>query len=109
MRKTQLLQETLKFENVRKSYSFKTKFIEFASKIETFKNIQKSLFTSTYLIHFDNKRQLYIDLDFNKEMNIDEIIYHVTDNENFLNYFFRKSIQSIMFLSRFLSSIEIKY
>ena len=109
MRKTQLLQEALKFENVRKSYSFKTKFIESASKIEAFRNIQKSLFTSIYLIHFDNKRQLYIDFDSNKEMSIDEVIYHVTDNEDSSNYFFRKSIQSIMFLSRLLSSIEIKY
>ena len=109
MRKTQLLQKALKFENVRKSYSFKTKFIKFSSEIEAFKNIQKSLFISTYLIHFDNKRQLYIDLDFSKEMSIDEVIYHVTDNEDSLNYFFKKSIQSIMFLNRLLNSIEIKY
>ena len=42
-------------------------------------------------------------------MSIDDVIYYVTDNENSLTYFFKKSIQSIMFLNRFLSSVEIRY
>ena len=109
LRKTQLLQHAFKSRNVRKSYSFRTKFVEFTFEIEAFKIIQKSLSISTYLIHFDNKRRLYVDLDFSKKMSIENVIYHVADNENSLTYSFRKSIQSVMFLNRFLSSVEIKY
>ena len=109
LRKTQLLQHAFKSRNVRKSYSFRTRFVAFALEIEAFKLIQKALFISTYLIHFDNKRRLYVDLNSNKEMNINDVIYHVTDNEDSLTYSFRKSIQSIMFLSRLLSSVEIRY
>ena len=54
LRKTQLLQQAFKFENVRKFYSFKTKFIESASEIEAFKIIQKTLSILIYLIHFGN-------------------------------------------------------
>ena len=109
LRKTQLLQHAFKSRNVRKSYSFRTKFVEFTFEIEAFKIIQKSLSISTYLIHFDNKRRLYVDLDFSKKINIESVIYHVADNENFLTYSFKRSIQSVMFLSRFLNSVETKY
>ena len=109
LRKTQLLQHASKLRNVRKSYFFRTRFVEFALEIEAFKLIQKALSISIYLIHFDNKRRLYVNLNSNKEMSIDDVIYYVTDNENSLTYFFKKSIQSIMFLNRFLSSVEIRY
>ena len=109
LRKTQLLQHAFKSRNVRKSYSFRTKFVGFALEIEAFRVIQKSLFISTYLIHFDNKRRLYVDLNSSKEMSIDDVIYHVTSNEDSLTYSFKRSIQSVMFLSRLLSSVETKY
>ena len=37
------------------------------------------------------------------------MIYHVADNEDSLTYSFKKLIQSIMFLSRLLSSVETRY
>ena len=56
MKKTLLLQQTSKSENARKSYSSKIKFIESFAEIDAFRIIQKSLFTSIYLIYFDSKR-----------------------------------------------------
>ena len=109
MRKTLLLQQTSKSENARKSYSSKIKFIESFAEIDAFKIIQKSLSTSTYLVHFDNKRQLYIDLDSSKEMKIDDVIYHVIDDSNFISYSIRKFIQSVMFLNRLLNSAKHRY
>ena len=109
MKKTLLLQQTSKSKNARKSYFSKIKFTESFAKIDAFKIIQKSLSTSTYLVYFDSKRQLYIDLDSNKKMKIDDVIYHVIDDSSFINYSIKKFIQSVMFLSRFLSAAEHKY
>ena len=97
MRKTLLLQQTSKSENARKSYFSKIKFTESFAKIDAFRIIQKSLSTSIYLIHFDSKRQLYIDLDSSKKMKVNEIIYHVIDDSSHINYSIKKSIQSVMF------------
>ena len=111
-RKTKLLQHAFKFENVKKNYFSKTKFTKSFVELNAFELIQKSLFKSTYLIHFNSKRQLYIDLDFNKKMKIDDIIYYVNDN-NKSNvstiYSVKQCVQSIMFFNRLLTSSELKY
>lgn len=109
LKKTQLLHHASKSKNVKKSYFSRIKFVKFIAKANTFNVIQKSLFISIYLIYFDNTRQLYIDLDVSKEMNINSVIYHVIDDSDFLIYSFRKSVQSIMFLNRFLSLTKSKY
>ena len=111
-KKTKLLQYAFKFENAKKNYFSKTKFTKFFVELNAFELIQKSLFKSTYLIHFNSKRQLYIDLDFNKKMKIDDMINHVNDNNKFnvsTNYSVRQCVQSIMFFSRLLTFSELKY
>ena len=110
-KKTELLRNAFKIENARKTYFSKVRFIESDKEIEAFDRIQESLFKSTYLIYFNCNRQLYVDLDSNKKMSINDVVYHVMNNNlaNFLMYSIKKSIQSIMFFSRFLNSAEIRY
>ena len=110
-KKTELLRNAFKIENARKIYFSKIRFVESDKEIEAFDRIQESLSKSTYLIHFNCNRQLYVDLDSNKKMSIDDVIYHVMNDNlaNFLMYSIKKSIQSIMFFNRLLNSAEIKY
>ena len=94
-----MLQHAFKIENAKKSYSSKIKFEDSLNKIENFNLIQKTFFKSTYLVYFDNKRRLFIDLDVNKKMKIEAVIYHVEELVANMIYSKRKTVQFIMFLS----------
>ena len=61
-------------------------------------------------MHFNAAKQLYVDLDLSKDK-IDDIIYHVRNKQlNVLSeYSFKKDVQSILFFSRLLTSIETRY
>ena len=89
--------------------------IEFASIISTLKKLvsfqilQFFLSRFTYLIYHNVKRQIYINLNINKKFNLDVMIYHIKKNFRNENYSSRFVIKFILFLSRFLSSIETKY
>ena len=110
-RKTRLLKESSKSDNARKAYVCKTKFVKpIAEKLHAFQEIQKHFVKAEFLIHFDAKRQLYANLN-TSDKNIDAMIYHVENDKNveFDTYSSRKSVQSILFLSRLLSSAEIRY
>ena len=53
---------------------------------------------------------LFIDVDFNKIDEIDIIIYYLDDNKSKLKkYSNRKYIRLILFLSRLLKNIKIRY
>ena len=81
----------------------------FKEKIEFFKTIQEHLFKSTYLIHFDFAKQLYVDLNFSS-IEINAMIYHVKSTfKNIFEYFRRNAVQSIMFLSKLMTSAETRY
>ena len=78
-RKIQLLKSASKASNVRKFYFSKTKIHDsFIDEIASFKYLQDCLSTSRYFVHYDFNRQLYIDLNLNKE-DIDAMIYHVIE------------------------------
>ena len=78
--------------------------------MNSFKIIQESLSKSLYLIHFNVKKQLYVDLNFNKENDIEAIIYHVEDDWQKNNsYLSKKAVRFIMFFYRLLSSSKTKY
>ena len=108
--------ELLKFfsvvDNARKTFASRTKIDNFtALKIEFFRILQSLLSQSSYLIHHDSKRQLFVDLNVNKKFDFDVVIYHIKliVNWNDKNYSSRKSLKSIFFLSRLLISIETRY
>ena len=64
-----------------------------------------------YLIHVDSTRRIYIDLNVSKKFDLNVMMYHVKKfvNWNEKDYSSRKTIESILFLSRLLSDAEIKY
>ena len=110
-RKTMLLKDFSKFDNARKFYSCKIKILRSTDReMKSFQNIQLTLFRSIFLIHFDTKRQLYIDLNFSKEKNIEAMMYHVRDDKlSSTEYSAKRCVQWILFFSRLLTSIEIRY
>ena len=110
-RKTMLLKDFSKFDNARKFYSCKIKILRSTDReMKSFQDIQLVLFRSVFLIHFDAKRQLYIDLDFSKKEDIEAMMYHVRENKlSFTEYSVKRCVQSILFFNRFLTSIEIRY
>ena len=62
------------------------------------------------LIHFNSKRTLFIDVDFNKVDGIDAIIYYLdSDKSGPKKCLDRKYIYLILFLSRLLKNVETRY
>ena len=110
-RKTLLLKNLSKLNNARKSCSSRTKIIELTKfEMKSFRSIQKALFKSIFLIHFNAKRQLYVDLNFSKEEKIDAMMYHVFDDRIFFSkYSFKRNVQFVLFFNRLLTSVEIRY
>ena len=51
-------------------------------KRATFRNLQIAFVSSTFFIHFDKKRRLYIDLNVFKQWNFAVIVYHVLKNSS---------------------------
>ena len=62
-------------------------------------------------IHANSTRRIYVDLDVNKKFDLNVMMYHVKKSVNWneKNYSSRKAIKSILFLSRLLFDVEIKY
>ena len=111
-RKTKLLKFFFKIDNVRKTFSTRTRLNNSISlKLKFFRLLQSLLFKSFYLIHHDFRRQLFIDFDVNKEFELKIMMYHIKfdSNWNEKKYSSRKSLKSILFFSKLLNSIEIRY
>ena len=115
--KTKLLRKRSIVENVRKVYSNRTKIQNSIDReIASFQTLQNLLSKPFYLIHVNMKRSLFIDLDVSKKFDFDVIVYHVkkkwlrkafADEKH--DYFSRIAMKLILFLSRLLNSIEIRY
>ena len=109
LKKILLLKATLKADNAKKSYAMKIKLAESSNdEITVFETLQKNLFKSTYLVHFDLTKQLYADLNFS-DIDMNVMIYHVKSNAFIFEYSSRNDVQSIMFLSRLLTSTKTRY
>lgn len=95
--------------SARRSFSARTTLQDSTQEeIQFFKILQKRLSFSRYLVHFNSVRQLYMDVDSNKKENIRIMIYHFKQKQN-INYPARSFIEPIMFLSRRITDVEIKY
>ena len=110
-RKTALLKSTSKKNNVRKTFANRIKIENRTSKeIIFYKMLQFLLFAFIYLTHHNSRRQTFVNFNTNKKFDINVVVYHVKKNScQFDEYFFKSIIQSIMFLSRLLNSIETRY
>ena len=94
----------------RKRQTIKTHLYDFTyEKRVVFRDLQIAFASSIFLIHFDRKRQFYINLNVFKQWDLITIIYHVlNDSLNDVTYS-RTVIQSIMFFSRCLNDVEKNY
>lgn len=73
-------------------------------EVEAFETLQDILSRPTYLIHFDQSRRLYMDIDASKH-GIGVVVYHISGTESD-EYPARNAIEPIMFLSRLLTTAE---
>lgn len=76
--KIELLQHDLVVENAKKSYSRRIK-VENSTSCERlfFSTLQRLLTKSSYLVHLDSLRRLFVNLDANKKFEFEIMIYHV--------------------------------
>jgi hypothetical protein len=93
----------------RKEFINQTRIILINKEMIYFLLLQENLIKITLLIHFDKTKWLWIDLDEFKEFDFEVIVFHVT--KKFLKeiWSMKDDIQSIMFLSRLLTSVERNY
>ena len=78
-------------------------------KLEAFRKLQRAFETSTFLTHYDRLRRLYIDLNVFKQWEFVVMIYHVLNDSFDDAHYARIAMQSIMFLSKCLNSVEKNY
>ena len=109
-RKTKLLREDFIAKNSRRAYASRIKIEQSTSReLIVFATLQSLLFRLFYLIHVNNKRQLYVNLDVNKKFEFDAMIYHVKQTWQETKYSSRSSIEPILFLSRLAISTKSRY
>lgn len=78
-------------------------------ELNAFHQLQ-SLFASPRILHhFDEKLQLYVDLDASKEFGFGAHIYHAPEWEPRQESPNQKSMKPILFLSRLLTDTETRY
>ena len=110
-RKINLLKLTSKFDNSRRVYS--TRIVvktSFSIELIAFDILQELLSRSSYFVHHDSSRFIFVNFDASKKRDIDVMIFHVkNDIVSIDDYFNRSSIQFILFLNRLLTVVEIKY
>ena len=113
--KITLLKDASLLKDIRKSYAFKIKIIlSTRDEINLFQKIQQHFFKTFFSVHLDSTRFFYVDLNANKKNDMSVMIYHVRNNNQFNNasskaYFFKTSIQLILFLSRFFNTTKTRY
>ena len=108
-RKTTLLKPSPKGGQERKNYSLRVKINDLTASEQTaFDMLQKALAEPTYLVHFDDKMTLYVDLDASKVFGFGAMVYHVS-GDIVGDYPNRQQIKPILFLSRLLKDAETRY
>ncbi len=112
-RKTTLFKEVSNIKDSKDIQRWITdkQFYESMNKeFKTFSDLKNVFSVSTFLAHFDLKRQLYINLDAFKTWDFAFMIYHiknfVVDNIKFISHIF---VELILFLSRMLNTAEANY
>ena len=108
-RKILLLKSESIKENSRKRFSFIKLLKLFTDeKYEIYFILQNIFSKSSFLIHFASDRWLLINVNVFKQKDFEIMIFHVRGNSGNAN-FKKFDIQLIMFLSKKLSAIEMKY
>jgi hypothetical protein len=106
--KINLYKDFLK-ENRRKEFINRTRIIFINKKMISFLLLQENFIKTILLVHFDKIKWLWIDLDEFKEFEFEIIVFHVIKKFSKETWSTKNDIQSIMFLSRLLTSAERNY
>ena len=94
---------------IRKIYFKRIVLNNFSTKkLKLYKLLQKTFNLIFFLIHFNLKRILYINIDVFKRREFDAMIYHFKFDVDFVKSK-RFHIESILFLFRMFNEIETKY
>ena len=105
--KTLLLKSSPKGKNVRKSFTKVKDIILTQLEKDSFKALQEHFWKPSFLIHFDLKWWLYVNIDASKWYGFRVIVYHVkNDSEGEVPHNF---IELIMFISKVLNRAERNY
>ena len=109
-RKIALIKNVTVSDFARKRQAIKTQLYDLTyEKRVVFRNLQIAFASSIFLIHFDRKRRLYIDLNASKQWDFATIVYHVLSDSFDDTSYSRTIIQFIMFLSRCLNEVKRNY
>ena len=88
-------------------------FIElFNEKFDFFNQLQFVFNRTLFLIHFDFKQNLFINVDVFKKRKFKIMIYYiknVINSKNIITLSLRITLKSIMFLNKILSIVEKNY
>ena len=116
-KKNLLLRETPKSGTPRKVFAVRAFYGTITEEERNvYQRIQEVFSKSTFLIHQDPDRMIFVDLDFSKE-DIGGMMYHVKNFTLPANlaswpkewYPARQNIESILFLSRLINDVESRY
>ena len=107
-RKTALLKNSPKKGNARKSFAARTSLQDPSlAELESFNALQQAFAKTSFLIHFDHTRTLFINMDASKEFGIGAVIFHSSEESS--DFPKKENIQPILFLSRLLRPAEKRY
>lgn len=115
-RKIELLRNDFIVEFARRNYFNKIRVQHFTNaKLISFNTLQLLFVKSSYFVHLDTKRQLFIDFDVNKTFEFDVMFSYMKQiylNENTFEsnkFSFRHVIKSLLFLNRLIIDAKSKY
>ena len=77
------------------------------SELDSFHQLQGLFSRPIILIHYNLKRQLYMDMDASKEFGFGAHIYHIKESQGSTSG--QKGMESILFLSKALADAETCY
>ena len=93
----------------RKRKSIKLRYNPTKKEVTAFRDLQNTFRSPTFLVHFDRKRKLYINIDTFKRRGFTTMIYHI--RKEILNESIpaRADVQLIIFLSKLINAAERNY
>ena len=90
----------------RKRTSTRMRYEPTQAEIAAFQDLQGAFKAPTFLMHFDRKRKLFVDIDASKVWGFAAMVYH-TKNDTATPA--RTEVQAIMFLSKSINTAEKNY
>ncbi len=71
--------------------------------------MQRAFIKETTLVHYNPRRQLWIELDASKQRGFSIMVYHITGDPTSIDKVNRQSMEPILFLSKLLTNAKRRY